>query len=94
MIRHIVLFTAKTTNDLDTIYNGLKLLETIEGNWSLNIYKNNKIDQIANDIDVVVYGEFQDETALAQYKSHPTYQKAIEIVRPLRDKRIAVDVPA
>lgn len=93
MIRHIVLFTAKSENDIETIYKGLKLLETIEGDWSLNIHKNHKIDQIANDIDVVVYGEFSNEAALAQYKSHPTYQKAIEIVRPLRDKRIAVDVP-
>lgn len=94
MIRHIVLFTARDAKDLDTIYNGLKLLETIKGNWLLTVSKNNKIDQLGNDIDVVVYGEFPDETTLARYKADPVYQQAIDIVRPLRDKRIAVDVPA
>lgn len=94
MIRHIVLFTARKAEDLETIYNGLKLLETIKGNWLLTVSKNNKIDQLGNDIDVVVYGEFPDEEALTRYKDDPVYQQAIDIVRPLRDKRIAVDVPA
>lgn len=94
MIRHIVLFTAKTPEDLDAVYNGLKTLETIQGNWLLTVTKNNKIDQIANDVDVVVYGEFPDQNALAEYKSHQIYDNAIKIVRPLRDKRIAVDIPA
>lgn len=94
MIRHIVLFTARDAKDLDTIYNGLKLLETIKGNWLLSVTKNNKIDQLGNDIDIVVYGEFPDEAALARYKADPVYQQAIDIVRPLRDKRIAVDIPA
>ena len=93
MIRHIVLFTAKEGH-IDNVYKGLKTLETIEGNWTLQITKNEKIDQIANDVDVVVYGEFPDEQALDTYKAHPTYEDAIKIVRPLRDKRIAVDIPA
>jgi quinol monooxygenase YgiN len=94
MIRHIVLFTAKEKDNIEAVYNGLKALETIEGNWTLTITKNGKMDQIANDVDVVVYGEFPDEHALATYKAHPTYEKAIKVVRPLRDKRIAVDIPA
>ncbi len=94
MIRHIVLFTAKKPEDLDAVFNGLKTLETIEGNWNLTVTKNSKTDQIANDIDVVVYGEFPDQSALEHYKAHPTYAKAITIVRPLRDKRIAVDIPS
>ncbi|MGH1457193.1 MAG: Dabb family protein [Alphaproteobacteria bacterium] len=94
MIRHIVLFTAKTPENLDSVYNGLKTLETIQGNWVLTVTKNDKIDQIANDIDVVVYGEFPDQNALTEYKSHQTYNDAIKMVRPLRDKRIAVDIPA
>ena len=94
MIRHIVLFTAKNNKDIETIYTGLKALETIEGNWSINVAKNNKIDQIANDIDVVVYGEFPDQESLEEYKSNPVYEETIKVVRPLRDKRIAVDVPA
>lgn len=94
MIRHIVLFTAKADDQIETVYNGLKMLESIDGPWSLSVTKNNKIDKIANDIDVVVYGEFPDEAALEQYKADPIYQKAIDIVRPIRDMRVAVDIPA
>ncbi|PCK00586.1 MAG: stress responsive protein [Zetaproteobacteria bacterium] len=94
MIRHIVMFSAKQPENIDTIYQGLKMLETIDGDWILRVTKNAKVDQIANDIDVVVYGEFPDEDALAVYKSHPTYIECISVVRPLRDKRIAVDIPA
>lgn len=93
MIRHIVLFSAKDPNDIDAVFKGLKHLEDIEGDWTLTVTKNEKIDQIANDIDVVVYGEFADEAEMARYKSHAIYQECIDIVRPLRDKRIAVDVP-
>ena len=93
MIRHIVMFSAKSPDNVEAVYNGLKMLETIEGNWTLTISKNKKVDQQENDIDVVVYGEFPDEKSLEQYKTHPTYQECIKIVRPLRDKRIAVDVP-
>ncbi len=92
MIRHIVLFSAKDKNKIEDVYNGLKKLETIEGNWLLTITKNKKVDQIENEIDVVVYGEFSDQTALDTYKAHPIYQDCISIVRPLRDMRIAVDV--
>jgi len=92
MIRHIVMFNAKDKADIDAIYQGLKMLEGIEGDWLLNVTKNEKIDQIENEIDVVVYGEFPDNAALAAYKAHPTYEECIKVVRPLRDKRIAVDV--
>lgn len=94
MIRHIVLFSVKDAKDIDTVYSGLKMLESIKGNWTLSVTRNSKIDQIENEIDVVVYGEFPDEAALALYKSDPVYQEAIRVVRPLRDVRIAVDVPA
>lgn len=92
MIRHIVLFNAKEEKDIDAVYNGLKKLESIEGNWLLTITKNKKVDQIANDVDVVVYGEFPNEDALSSYKSHPIYEECIQIVRPLRDMRVAVDI--
>ncbi len=88
------MFSAKRPENIDTIYAGLKNLENIKGNWLLRVTKNEKLDQIANDIDVVVYGEFPDKNALMQYKSNKIYQDTIEIVRPLRDQRIAVDVTA
>lgn len=92
MIRHIVFFNAKNQNDLDTIYTALKTLETIQGDWSLRVYKNAKIDQIANEIDIVVYGEFPDKKALLEYKNDPIYQQSTQKVRPLRNIRYAVDI--
>ncbi|MBB1248314.1 Dabb family protein [Rhizobium sp. G21] len=48
-------------------------------------------DQLGGEADLVVYGEFEDEAQLAAYKAHPNYQRSIEIVRPLREMRIAAD---
>ena len=55
---------------------------------------NEKVDQVANAIDVVVYAEFPDEAALAAYKAHPTYAEATRRVRPLRELRFAADFPS
>jgi hypothetical protein len=52
---------------------------------------NGRIDQIANDVDVVVYGEFPDRAAFDAYKAHPLYQESTAAVRPLRDTRHAAD---
>lgn len=87
------MFSAKKPELIDSVYTGLKMLEHIEGDWHLSVTKNKKVDQIENDIDVVVYGEFKDDAALQTYKSHPIYQECIDVVRPLRDRRIAVDIP-
>ena len=92
MIRHIVMFTARQPGDRDKIFNGLKTLENIKGNWTIQVRENLKADQIDNAIDFVVYGEFEDETALIRYKSDPIYAQAIKLVRPLRDVRIAADI--
>ena len=91
MIKHIVFFTAKNADDVDAVYNGLKILETIECDGIIRIHRNLKIDQIGNDVDVIVYGEFKDSEAMQAYKSHATYQKSIERVRPLRDMRVAAN---
>lgn len=94
MIRHIVFFTAKHLDDLDAICVGLELLGTIPHSSHFEVTRNSKVDQIANDIDVVVYGEFEDAAALAAYKAHPTYAEATRLVRPLREMRFSADVPA
>ncbi len=88
------MFSANKPDDIESIYQGLKTLENIKGDWTLKISKNKKLDQIENEIDVVVYGEFPNEDSLKNYKSDPIYQNAITIVRPLRNKRIAVNIPA
>ncbi|RXH28918.1 stress responsive protein [Bradyrhizobium nanningense] len=91
MIRHIVFFTAKDKAGIDQIVKGLSVLTSIPHALRLEIARNRKSDQLGNDIDVVVYGEFASETDLAAYKAHDLYQEAIRCVRPLRELRFAAD---
>lgn len=93
MIRHIVHFTVKEPieENFDRVYNGLKILETIPCDGFVQVRKNTKIDQIGNEVDVVVYGEFKSIAALKAYKNHPTYEESIRQVRPYRDMRMASD---
>ncbi len=94
MIRHIVFFTAKMPENLPAILDGLRLLGTIPHVSHFEVTQNSKVDQIGNDIDVVVYAEFDSEDALRAYKAHPTYAEATKRVRPLREMRYAADVEA
>jgi hypothetical protein len=91
MIRHIVFFSAREGQDLETIRKGLSLLTAIPHARVLEISENMKIDQLGVEVDLVVYGEFDDAEALAAYKAHENYQRSIDIVRPLRDMRMAAD---
>lgn len=91
MIRHIVLFSAKNEADIEHIIDGLALLTQIPHATRLEVARNAKTDQIENKFDVVVYGEFADEAALAAYKGHALYEEAIKRVRPIRELRFAVD---
>ncbi len=94
MIRHIVLFSVDNHDNKQRVLDGLKLLETMDEDWTLTVEENLKCDPFDNEIDFVVYGEFKDQAALERYRSHPHYQESIALVRPYRDKRIAVDIPA
>lgn len=89
MIRHIVLFSARSPADLDAVVEGLSLLTAIPHARRLEIARNAKTDPFGNEIDVIVYGEFDDEAALAAYKSHPLYYRSIERVKPIRELRFA-----
>ncbi|WP_314957362.1 Dabb family protein [Bradyrhizobium cosmicum] len=91
MIRHIVLFSAKDQAHVDRIIESLRVLTTIPHARRLEVAPNRKADQLGNDIDVVVYGEFDNETELAAYKAHDLYQESIRRVRPLRELRFAAD---
>ncbi|WP_445219823.1 Dabb family protein [Bradyrhizobium sp. Pa8] len=91
MIRHIVLFTAKDQAHIDRIIEGLSVLTTIPHARRLEVARNRKSDQLGNEIDVVVYGEFENEAELAAYKAHDLYQESIKRVRPLRELRFAAD---
>lgn len=94
MIRHIVFFTAAAPDNVDAIVEGLELLGTIPHSTHFEVTRNSKVDQISNEVDVVVYGEFANEAALAAYKAHPTYAEATRRVRPLREIRLSADFAA
>jgi quinol monooxygenase YgiN len=89
MIRHIVLFSVRAPQDVEAVIEGLSLLTAIPHARKLEIARNAKTDPFGNEIDVIVYGEFEDEAALAAYKNHPTYFESIRRVKPLRELRLA-----
>ena len=92
MIRHIVFFTANDSADLAAIETGLHLLADIPYHRHFQVSRNLGQDTLSGAVDLVVYAEFDDASALADYKLHPLYEQAIRIVRPLRDLRIAADI--
>lgn len=91
MIRHIVFFTAKRSEDVEAIRSGLARLGDIPHARAFEVVANGKVDPMGNDIDVVVYAEFADEAALAAYKAHPIYAETTRQVRPLRELRYSAD---
>lgn len=91
MIRHIVFFTAQNDSNIKAIRDGLQMLTGIPHAQHLEIAFNRKSDPNSKEVDVVVYGEFADDAALAAYKAHETYAEAIRQVKPLRELRFAVD---
>jgi quinol monooxygenase YgiN len=91
MIRHIVFFSVKDPEDFERVEQGLQLLTATAHARHLEIGRNLNRDAISQSVDLVVYGEFDDEAALAAYKADPLYQRSIEIVRPLRELRVAAD---
>ncbi|MGO4406942.1 Dabb family protein [Bosea sp. RAF48] len=91
MIRHIVFFSAKTADNIETIRRGLSILTGIPHALRLEIAENRKSDPLSSEVDIVVYGEFENHAALAAYKAHELYAEAIRRVRPLRELRLAAD---
>jgi len=91
MLRHIVFFNLPDRENYQTVRDGLELLTGIPHARHLEIGLVESRDPISEQVDFVVYGEFDDEAALAAYKAHPIYQKSIDIVRPLRELRVAAD---
>lgn len=90
-IRHVVFFNAKDKADLPRIIEGLSLLKNIPHSDVFEVRQNTRNDELSGEVDVVVYAEFASDEALSAYKADPIYSEAIDIVRPLRDMRIAAD---
>lgn len=91
MIRHFVFFSARTPEDVEAIRRGLSILTGIPHALKLEIAENRKSDPLSSEVDIVVYGEFENHAALASYKAHDLYAEAIRRVRPLREMRFAAD---
>lgn len=90
-IRHVVFFSAKDPADIPAIVAGLSQLGEIPHSDVFEVRLNSRADALSDNIDVVVYAEFSSAEKLAAYKAHPTYQASIDVVRPLRNLRIAAD---
>ncbi|MET0545787.1 MAG: Dabb family protein [Caulobacterales bacterium] len=91
MIRHIVFFSCKPGHSPQEIVRGLSVLTGIEHARKVEIALNEKVDQIGNDVDIVVYAEFDSVEALRAFKAHPLYDDSTRNVRPLRELRFAAD---
>lgn len=91
MIRHVVFFSARHGNDIETIRKRLGALGSIPSAENFEVALNSKVDQISNEIDVVVYAEFADQAALDAYKKHPIYAETTSVVRPMRELRFSAD---
>ncbi|WP_146584949.1 Dabb family protein [Puniceibacterium confluentis] len=91
-LRHIVFFSARDKADIPRIVEGLSLLAQIPHSSFFEVQRNTQSDALSSEVDVVVYAEFDSAEAMAAYKADPLYQKSIDLVRPLRDLRIAADI--
>lgn len=90
-IRHVVFFSARDASDIDRIVEGLSRLGDIPYSRRFEVVRNRRVDALSGEVDVIVYAEFADADALEAYKAHPIYHECIDIVRPLRDLRMAAD---
>lgn len=92
MIRHIVMFSLKDRSEVELARQRLMQLATIPGARSFEVRENLKADLYGNAIDLVVYSEFEDLEALAEWKRHPAYDATTALVRPMRELRFAADI--
>ena len=91
MIKHIVAFSAKNPDDVPTIQEALEKMGAIPTVRHWEVSRNAKRDSLSKDMDVVIYSEFDSWPDLEAFQAHPTYQRTIDVVRPLRDQRIVID---
>jgi hypothetical protein len=92
LIRHIVFFSVKRKDEVEAVRSGLMALGEIPHSRLFEVSLNTKVDPFCDEIDVVVYAEFEDQAALAAYKAHPLYAETTAKVRPKRELRFSADV--
>lgn len=91
MIRHIVFFSAKDPKDISAIKEALLTYNDIPSVSKLEVAENSKRDGLSDEIDIVLHAEFESFEAMEKYKQHPIFKAGIDVVRPLRKLRYAVD---
>ncbi|MFC5386014.1 Dabb family protein [Aquamicrobium segne] len=94
MIRHIIFFSVKPGTDVETVREGLMNLGRIPHSSHFEVTLNRKLDLYENEVDIVVYAEFENEAALHAYKADPIYGQTTANVRPMREMRFSADVIA
>ena len=91
MIRHVVLFSAKRPEDVDTIVDTLSGYADIPAVETLSVRRNLRLDASSGEIDLMLEATFATLDDLDAYKRHPIYQRGTATVRPLRELRFVVD---
>ncbi|MHA6644581.1 Dabb family protein [Mesorhizobium sp. A623] len=94
MIRHIVFFSVKRKDEIEAVRSGLMSLGKIPHSSHFDVAYNTKVDPFCDQIDLVVYAEFEDEAALAAFKAHPLYADTTAKVKPMRELRFSADIKA
>lgn len=77
MIRHIVFFSVKEGQDIETVRKGLEQLATIPYSDVFEVLANSKVDPMCERIDLVVYAEFRT-------RKHSTLSRTIRLMMPRR----------
>ena len=67
------------------VLEGLQIVEIIPHAVLVEVRKNEKFDELSNEIDIVVDAEFSSDDVLSAFKACPLSQQSIECVRPNRD---------
>ncbi|MZR30693.1 Dabb family protein [Sneathiella litorea] len=94
MIKHIVFFSAKHPENIPVIKEAFSKYRDIPSVSKIEVSENSKRDGLSDDIDIVLYVEFESVEALEEYKRHPIYKAGTDTVRPLRKLRFVVDFDA
>ena len=91
MIRHIVTFGARSPDLVDEIVEMLSGHREIEAVDSIEVRRNDRLDDASREVDVVPHGTFADIAALGRYKADPIHAAGTRRVRPLRTIRHVAD---
>ncbi|WP_158089487.1 Dabb family protein [Magnetofaba australis] len=96
MIHHYVFWEIQGEGEekianVRTIKHALESMGHIPGVLSLEVSLNAKVDALSKEIDLMLYTTHVDWADLEAYQAHSEHKKVIEIVRPRRKNRWAVD---